>query len=70
MTLITFWFLRTAFNMTFEQAYHRLEEIHTLLQSDDLIDIEKISALQKEAKICYEFCRWMIDSTTIENWSS
>lgn len=39
--------------LTFEQAYTRLREIHDMLQTSDVIDVEKIIALQKEAKELY-----------------
>lgn len=41
-------------DMTFEQAYNRLKEIHLMLQKDEVMDVEKIIALQKEAKELYE----------------
>lgn len=40
--------------LTFEQAYTRLREIHDMLQTSEVIDVEKIIALQKEAKGLYE----------------
>jgi len=42
--------------MTFEQAYKRLQEIHLLLQSDDVVNIDDLLKLQEEAKSCYELC--------------
>lgn len=39
---------------TFEQAYTRLKEIHATLQDNEVMDIEKIILLQKEAKELYE----------------
>ncbi len=40
--------------LNFEQAYLRLKEIHEMLETNELMDIEKIIALQKEAKELYE----------------
>ena len=40
--------------LTFEQAYTRLKEIHAALQDNEVMDVEKIIALQKEAKELYE----------------
>ncbi len=42
--------------MTYTQAYQRLQEIYTLLESDTLIDVEEIVHLQQEAKECYDYC--------------
>ncbi len=41
--------------LTFEQAYTRLKEINDTLQTSEVIDVEKIIALQKEAKELYEY---------------
>ncbi len=43
--------------MTFAEAYTRLQEIHEMLQWDDLIDVQQIITLQTEAKKCYELCQ-------------
>lgn len=40
--------------LTFEQAYTRLKEIHASLQDNEVMDVEKIIALQKEAKVLYD----------------
>ena len=42
-------------NLTFEQAYTRLKEIHDMLQKEEIVDIEKIVSLQKESKELYTF---------------
>jgi|GEM_PF-3352628 len=42
-------------DITFEEAYTRLKEIHDLLQSRDMVDIDQIMALQKESKELYVF---------------
>lgn len=49
--------------LTFEQAYTRLKEIHDMLQSSNVIDIEKIITLQKEAKALYEQLDGMLKKT-------
>lgn len=43
--------------MTFKEAYSRLQDIHSLLQWDEMIDIDDIIKLQEEAKACYELCQ-------------
>ena len=35
---------------SFEQSYKRLKEIHELLQKKEIMDVEQIILLQKEAK--------------------
>lgn len=42
--------------MTFKDAFLRLEEIEKLLQSNELLDIDEIVALQQEAKKLYDEC--------------
>ena len=42
--------------MKFEEAYKRLKEINDMLKDEELIDIDKIVSLQKEAKQLYDFC--------------
>lgn len=46
--------------MTFKEAYLRLQEIHQMLQNNDMIDIEEIMRLQEEAKACYDLCQKML----------
>lgn len=46
--------------MNFTEAYQRLEEINTLLQSREIIDIEQLLKLQEEAKSCYELCQSLL----------
>lgn len=46
--------------MKFAEAYLRLQEIHRLLQSEELIDVEEILELQKEAQQLNEFCQKML----------
>ncbi|MBP6256511.1 exodeoxyribonuclease VII small subunit [Patescibacteria group bacterium] len=50
--------------MTFKEAYLRLQEIHQMLQTSDVIDIEEIVQLQKEAKECYDLCQEMLMKQT------
>lgn len=49
--------------MTFKEAYLRLQEIHQMLQTSDMIDIEEIVRLQEEAKACYELCTTMLQKS-------
>lgn len=42
-------------DITFEEAYTRLKEIHEILQWRDVVDIDKIVELQKESKELYVF---------------
>jgi hypothetical protein len=49
--------------MTFTEAYLRLQEIHQLLQSSEMIDVELLVKLQEEAKGCYELCQSILEKT-------
>lgn len=49
--------------MNFKQAYLRLQEIHQLLKSEELIDIDMIISFQKEAKECYDICNTLLQKT-------
>lgn len=40
---------------TFESAYNRLKEIHQDISTQEIIDIDKLLLLQKEAKELYEY---------------
>lgn len=40
---------------SFESAYARLKEIHRLLHTQDLVDIDAIITLQQEAKELHDF---------------
>ncbi len=46
--------------MTFSEAYLRLQEIHQMLQSSEMIDVEVLIKLQEEAKICYDICQSLL----------
>lgn len=46
--------------MNFKEAYIRLQEIQSMLQSDELIDLEEVLALHQEAKKCYELCAQLL----------
>ncbi len=48
----------------FKESYNRLKEIKDILQSDEIIDIDKINKLQKEAKKLYEECQNILQNTT------
>ena len=50
--------------MTFTEAYLRLQEIHQMLQSSDMIDVEALVKLQEEAKSCYDLCQSILEKTT------
>lgn len=47
--------------MDFTQAYQRLEAIQQQLQNNELIDIDTLIALQKEAKECHAICKNAIE---------
>lgn len=49
--------------MTFKEAYLRLQEIHELLQTAEMIDVEEIVKLQEEAKVCYDLCQSILKKT-------
>lgn len=40
----------------FKEAFIRLKEIQTELEKEEIIDVDKLIELQKEAKELYEFC--------------
>lgn len=50
--------------MTFKEAYRRLQEIHQLLQNTDVVDVEELVKLQKEAKECYELCQSLLKKSS------
>lgn len=50
--------------MIFKEAYERLQEIHVLLQSDEMIDIDDLILLQEEAKKCYDICHEKLKKVT------
>ena len=53
MTII--YALYITMSQTFESAYKRLQEIHQEISTQDIIDIDKLLLLQKEAKELYEY---------------
>lgn len=42
-------------SQTFESAYKRLQEIHQEISTQEIIDIDKLLLLQKEAKELYDY---------------
>ncbi len=42
-------------SQTFESAYKRLQEINHEISTQDIIDIDKLLLLQKEAKELYDY---------------
>jgi len=46
--------------MEFSKAYNRLKEINNILQSGQVIDIQQIVDLQKEAEELYKICKDVI----------
>ena len=40
----------------FRDAFLKLSEINKLLQSSEIVDVEKIISMQLEAKKLYEYC--------------
>ncbi|MEY3232690.1 MAG: hypothetical protein RLZ54_705 [Candidatus Parcubacteria bacterium] len=47
--------------MDFKTAYQRLEEINYYIKSEEIIDIDKLIALQEEAKALYNFLQEKIN---------
>ncbi len=47
---------QTDVQMTFAEAYKRLEQIYQTCMSSEMLDVEKMVALQDEAKRCYDLC--------------
>lgn len=43
--------------MNFQEAYTRLHQIYTQLQSDELVDVDTIVQLQAEAEKLYTLCQ-------------
>lgn len=48
---------------TFAEAYKRLEQIYQTCMSSEMLDVDKMVALQDEAKRCYELCHSMLVKT-------
>jgi exodeoxyribonuclease VII small subunit len=46
--------------MTFQEAVERLKEIAHSLESQEDIDLEKLSELKKEAQKLYDFCKELL----------
>ncbi len=42
--------------LSFKEAYQRLEQIYNLLKNNEIIDIDEIINLQKEAEKLYNYC--------------
>jgi hypothetical protein len=47
-------------DITFEQAYARLQEIHTLVSTPEHINIDAMMGLQTEAKELHDFLQWQL----------
>jgi exodeoxyribonuclease VII small subunit len=41
---------------TFKESFERLQEISELLDKDEIIDVDTLIEVQKEAKELYKFC--------------
>ncbi len=41
---------------TFKESFERLKEISDLLDRDEVIDVDTLIKIQKEAKELYKFC--------------
>ena len=52
-------------SQTFESAYKRLQEIHQEISTQEIIDIDKLLLLQKEAKELYEYLQERL--TVVQN---
>ncbi len=51
----------------FTQSFQRLNDIATLLQSSDIVDINELQSLQTEAQQLYEYCQTQLNQTTTIN---
>ena len=51
---------------TFTSAYARLKEIHSLLATKEMLDIENVISLQKEAKELHDFLLDRLHTVTKE----
>lgn len=52
---------------TFESAYARLQEIHTLVSTPESINLDAMIALQKEAKELHDFLQTRLFTATSEH---
>ncbi len=43
--------------MTFKEAFERLKEIYLYLKTNEIIDVDEMINLQKEAEELYKFCK-------------
>ncbi len=49
---------------TFESAYLRLKEIHQILGTKEITDIDALLALQQEAKTLYDYLQERLQAVT------
>ncbi len=43
--------------LTFKEAFERLKEIYLYLKTNEIIDVDEMINLQKEAEELYKFCK-------------
>lgn len=56
---------------SFNDSFKRLEEINTILQSKNFMDIEKLVELQVEANSIFDFCMNTLDKAEVDlSWVS
>ena len=46
--------------MNFESAYKRLQEIYSIINNQEIVDLSKLTELQTEADKLYEFLQSVI----------
>lgn len=60
MVYIFYFLYSAAMEMTFESAYKRLQEIYSIINSQDTVDIGKLTELQAEADKLYIYLQTII----------
>ena len=53
--------------MGFESAYKRLQEIYTIINNQEIVDLSKLTELQTEADKLYTFLQSTIKKETIKD---
>ena len=53
--------------MDFESAYKRLQEIYTIINNQEIVDLSKLTELQTEADKLYTFLQSTIKKETIKD---
>lgn len=49
---------------TFKESFERLKEISEILDKDEVIDVDELMKVQKEAKELYTFCSEKLENVS------